>query len=96
MNININREDSNINDFLIIFDQLKVRPNRLIVHDSFSGQNFDEIIKKNIKEGEKLSSNCVTEFIPSDDDYIVNKKVLIQLDDNLWISYIEINSTELI
>jgi hypothetical protein len=92
MNININREDSNINDFLIIFDQMKVRPNRLIVHDSFSGQSFDKIIKKNIKEGEKLSSNYVTEFIPSDDDYIVNKKVLIQLDDNLWISYIEINS----
>lgn len=91
MNININREDSNINDFLIIFDQMETRPNRVIIHDSFSGQTFEEIIKKNIK-GEDLSSNYVTEFIPSDDDYVVNKKVLIQLEKDLWISYIEINS----
>jgi hypothetical protein len=91
MNININREDSNINDFLIIFDQMETRPNRVIIHDSFAGQTFEEIIKKNIK-GENLSSNYVTEFIPSDDDYVINKKVLIQLEKDLWISYIEINS----
>ena len=91
MNININREDSNINDFLIIFDQMETRPNRVIIHDSFAGQTFEGIIKKNIK-GEDLSSNYVTEFIPSDDDYVVNKKVLIQLEKDLWISYIEINS----
>jgi len=90
MNININKEDSSINDFLLIFDGMKQRPNRLVIHDTLSGKEFDEIIQKNIIS-EKMDSNFLTEFLPSDDDYIINRKVLRQLNDDLWISYVEIN-----
>jgi hypothetical protein len=90
MNININKEDSAINDFLLIFDGFKQRPNRLVIHDTLSGKEFDEIIQKNIVS-EKMDSNFLTEFLPSDDDYVVNRKVLKQLNDHLWISYVEIN-----
>ena len=90
MNININKEDSSINDFLLIFDGMKQRPNRLVIHDTLSGKEFNEIIQKNIIS-EKMDSNFLTEFLPSDDDYIINRKVLRQLNDDLWISYVEIN-----
>jgi hypothetical protein len=90
MNININKEDSSINDFLLIFDGMKQRPNRLVIHDTLSGKEFSEIIQKNIIS-EKMDSNFLTEFLPSDDDYIINRKVLKQLNDDLWISYVEIN-----
>lgn len=90
MNININKEDSSLNDFLIIFDSLKSRPSRLLIHDRFSGNEFNEIIEqyKSIKIGEK---NFLTEYIPSLDDYIINEKVLIQLTDEVWLSYIEVD-----
>ena len=71
MNININRDDSGINDFLIIFDSMKSRPSRVILHDRFSGKEFNDIIESFISS-ENLEKNFLTEYIPSDDDYIIN------------------------
>ena len=90
MNININRDDSGINDFLIIFDSMKSRPSRVILHDRFSGKEFNDIIESFISS-ENLEKNFLTEYIPSDDDYIINEKVLLQIDENIWISYLVIN-----
>ena len=90
MNININRDDSGINDFLIIFDSMKSRPSRVILHDRFSGKEFNDIIESFISS-KKLEKNFLTEYIPSDDDYIINEKVLLQIDENIWISYLVIN-----
>jgi hypothetical protein len=90
MNININRDDSGINDFLIIFDSMKSRPSRVILHDRFSGKEFNDIIESFISS-QNLEKNFLTEYIPSDDDYIINEKVLLQIDENIWISYLVMN-----
>jgi len=90
MNININRDDSGINDFLIIFDSMKSRPSRVILHDRFSGKEFNDIIESFISS-ENLEKNFLTEYIPSDDNYIINEKVLLQIDENIWISYLVMN-----
>ena len=90
MNININRDDSGINDFLIIFDSMKSRPSRVILHDRFSGKEFKDIIESFISS-EILEKNFLTEYIPSDDNYIINEKVLLQIDENIWISYLVMN-----
>jgi len=90
MNININRDDSGINDFLIIFDSMKSRPSRVILHDRFSGKEFNDIIESFISS-EILEKNFLTEYIPSDDNYIINEKVLLQIDENIWISYLVMN-----
>ncbi len=90
LNININRDDSSINDFLIIFESMKVRPSRVIIHERFSGKEFNDILKKHFL-GEDLEQNFLTEYLPSDDEYIINEKVLKQVSDEIWISYVEIN-----
>lgn len=90
MNININQEDSGINDFLIIFDSMKSRPNRVLLHDRFSGKEFDDIINSFLSS-ENLEKNFLTEYIPSDDNYIINEKVLLQINENIWLSYVVMN-----
>lgn len=90
LNININRDDSSINDFLIIFESMKVRPSRVIIHERFSGKEFNNIIKKYFS-GEDLEQNFLTEYLPSDDEYIINEKILRQVSEDIWISYVEIN-----
>jgi len=88
MNININKDDSSLNDFLTIFDSIKSRPNRFILHDRFSGKEFIDIIENFSYESEK---NILTEYIPSDDNYIINEKVFLKIAENIWISYVIIN-----
>lgn len=90
LNININRDDSNNNDFLVVFNSMQCMPSRVIIHDRFSGKEFNEIVKKNIT-GENLEENFLTEYLPSDNEYIINEKVLRQISDDLWLSYVEVN-----
>jgi hypothetical protein len=92
MNININREESNTNDFLIIFEHLGNRPNRLIIHDSFSGKDFHGILDSLIIKEEKIS-NQFTELISKNGDYIINKKSIRQIDEKIWISFLELNNS---
>ena len=87
MNLNINRDDSHINDFLLIFDSIGSRPYRVIIHDTFSGPEFEKILL----EKNAVCENSVTEFIPSDDDYLVNEKNLSKIDDDIWVSYVILN-----
>jgi hypothetical protein len=86
MNLNINRDDSHINDFILIFDSMGSRPHRVIIHDTFSGLEFEKILVDNPKK-----ENSVTEFIPNDDDYLVNEKNLVKIEEDIWISYVVIN-----
>lgn len=90
MKININQDDSGVNDFLIIFDSMKTRPNRVLLHDRFSGKEFNDIVDR-FSSSENLEKNFLTEYIPSDDDYIINEKVLLQISENIWLSYVIIN-----
>jgi hypothetical protein len=90
MNININRDDSNINDFLIIFEHLKNRPNRVVLNETLSGRDFEEIFKDIYKKDE-INSNYLTELNPKDDGYIINRKALRQIGEKIWISFVEIN-----
>jgi hypothetical protein len=64
------------------------RPFRFVVHDTFSGPEFEKLLSDNNLKIE----NSVTEFIPNDGEYLVNEKNLFKIDDNnIWISYVLIN-----
>lgn len=91
LNININKEESNLNDFLLIYSILGDRPNRVIIHDTFSGLEFENILRS-----ENYSHiNSVTEFIPNDEEYLVNEKNLTKITEesfgDIWISYVILN-----
>jgi hypothetical protein len=88
INLNINKDDSDINDYIYIWDYYKKRPNKVAIHKSYT---LD--LEKEIAE---LSSENVkfTEVIPSESEDIVNDRILSKLEINeitIFISYIVID-----
>jgi energy-coupling factor transporter ATP-binding protein EcfA2 len=83
-NLNINDDDYNLSDYFIIYEKFGQRPNKLIVHDSFLGSAFEKIITTS-------NTNRVTELLPTEDSYIVNEKVLLEINEDIWCSYFIIN-----
>lgn len=87
MNLNINKDDSNINDFLYCWDVFKKRPNKVLLHNTYLSSAFMEITSYK-------QENTFTEIIPSDDNYIINDKSLLKVSDNIYISYVVIDKLQ--
>lgn len=88
LNLNINSDDNELNDFLYIWDQFESRPNKIIIHNTYIGQDFMKKISQYI-----IDKNVLTELIPSSDNYIYNERMCIKINDNLYISFILLNSS---
>jgi len=82
ISLNINSEDSNINEFLYCYKEFESIPNRYIIHSNVSYDLFYDFI-------DKLDIlNKITEI---DDDFI-NVKILAKYSKNLYISYFILES----
>lgn len=81
LKLNMNSDDSNNNDFLISWSKFESRPNQLIIHNSYSSKEFNEITKCNVL-------NTTSELIPSDEFYLINDRVLSEIKDNILVSYV--------
>lgn len=88
LNLNINSDDTELNDFLYIWDQFESRPNKIIIHNTYIGQDFMKIISEYI-----IDKNVLTELIPTTDNYIYNEKICIKINDNIYASFILLNSS---
>lgn len=91
LNLNINKDDSSINDFLFCWNIFDSRPNKLLVHDSYIAEDFLKIIVQ-----KTIDKNEFTEILPDDECDIVNVKSLARLSETVYISYvlIDINQTD--
>lgn len=83
LNININKDDSSVNDLLYCWNTFTSRPNRLTIFNSYSSVEFNNYILSNFK-----NKTIHTEIIPSEDESIVNDQLLVQIEDNIFISYV--------
>ena len=81
LNLNINNDDSNQNDFIFCWKNFDSRPNKITIHNTYSTKSFISTIK-----GYCESKNTFTEIIPFDDDLIINDKILDKGDDNIYVS----------
>lgn len=88
LNININKDDSDLNDFLYCWSKFGSRPNKVIIYNSYLKEPFSEVISDYIEE-----KNVFTEVIPSDTSIILNDKMLVKLNENLYLSYLVIDRT---
>lgn len=84
--LNINKDDSNLNDFLYCWQQFDKRPNKITIHSTYSTRLFQSFIKEKIKE-----KNTFTEIIPDEIDLIINDKILAKLTNDIYLSYIIID-----
>lgn len=80
--LNINSEDSNINEFLYCYKEFGSIPNRYIIHSDISYDNFLNVLS-NLEELYKI-----TEI----DNNFTNIRVLSKYNDNLYFSYFILDS----
>jgi hypothetical protein len=83
LNLNINKDDSNLNDFVYCWKEFNKRPNKLTIHSNYSTKLFKDYIDEIVVE-----SNNFTEIIPSGDDMIINDKILSKIGDEIYLSYV--------
>ena len=84
LKLNINKDDHS-DDYMIVFDKFGQRPNKIIIHDTFDGIKFEDIIKSDSEP------NILTEMIPSEDGYLTNEKISIEIKENIFCSYVIID-----
>jgi hypothetical protein len=87
INLNINSEDHSKNDFLIIWDIFKTRPNQLVIHNSYDYMNFTKVV-------DMTNINVISELIPLIDDYSVNDRILSSINEELYLSYVVLDSSD--
>jgi predicted AAA+ superfamily ATPase len=85
-NININRDEPTLNDFLFCWSKFDSRPNKIVVYNTYSTTEFNQILSELISD-----RNVLTEIIPDGDDYLINDKIFAKIDDGLYISYVQID-----
>ena len=83
LNLNITKDDYNLNDFIYCWDKFGSRPNRVIIHNTYSSKLFNKVMS-----GYILDKNVFTEIIPDSEEVIINDKMLAKLDDRCYISYV--------
>jgi hypothetical protein len=85
LKININKDDSGLNDFLYLWDLFKNRPNKVLIHGTFDFKETENFFE----QYEKV--NKFTEIICLETDDIINDKVLLKSTECIYISYIAVD-----
>ncbi len=85
LNLNINKDDSSLNDFLYCWKEFNKRPNKLTIHSNYSTKLFKAYIDEIVVE-----SNNFTEIIP-DEEMIINDKILSKIEEDVYLSYVVID-----
>lgn len=85
LKININKDDSGLNDFLYLWDIFKTRPNKVLIHGTFDFKETENFFD----QYEKV--NKFTEIICLEIDDIINDKLLLKSTESIYISYIAVD-----
>lgn len=87
LNININRDDINTNDYLYVWSEFGHRPNKITLYNHYDPEAFLSILT--ISENNDIST--VADVIPTGQDYLMNEKSLVRLSDNIFVSYSQLD-----
>ena len=83
LNLNITKDDFDLNDFLLCWKEFGERPNRVLIHNTYSTKLVNSAIEEFIKE-----KNVFTEVTPDEEGLLINDKMFVKLDDGCYMSYI--------
>ena len=84
INININKDDQNINDYLYVWSEISERPSKTSIFYSFERNSFDEILSE--YSAKNISSN--SEIYPTEVESFENVKRLDKITDSIYVSYV--------
>lgn len=85
LKININKDDSGLNDFLHLWALFNNRPNKVLIHGNFEFKETNNFFD----QYEKV--NKFTEIICLEQDDVINDKVLLKSSESIYISYIAVD-----
>jgi hypothetical protein len=81
--INISKDDTDLNDFLISWKEMGERPSRITIHNTYLTKLFDDVIREKI-----VKKNVFTEVTPYDNYLIIDDKMFIKLNNDCYLSYV--------
>jgi hypothetical protein len=88
--LNINKDGSELNDFLISWNNFGKRPNKLSIHNTYSTEPFSKLLEDLIVE-----KNVSTEIIATEEgNTLFNQEVYCKINDNIYLSYFIIDKTQ--
>jgi len=82
ININVNKDDGNINDFLYCWSEMGSRPSKNIIYKNFEASEFLEYFNDKIVE-----TTVQKDIIPYDVNDMVNERKFCKIDEQIWISF---------
>jgi len=88
--LNINKDGSELNDFLISWNNFGKRPNKLSIHNTYQTESFSQLLEDLIVE-----KNVSTEIIATEEgNTLFNQEVYCKINDNIYLSYFIIDKTQ--
>jgi len=81
LSINISKEDGD-NNFLYCWDKFGDRPNKIKIYQTYSKDDFNEVIDKYT-----IEKSFSSEIIPADEFNIINDIYFIKVSETIYISY---------
>lgn len=91
-NVNINRDDPHLNDYLHVWSKFNNRPSKVVIYSNYKSDVFWSVLQQRLVDG--FHKNIVSEVIPSNDTMIYNHKYFIQVNDGIYTSFVEMDSGE--
>jgi len=82
LNININKDDQNINDFLYCWSEMGVRPSKIQLFKNFIVEDFIEYFEN--KFTDKSSQKDIFDYEIND---IINERFFSKISDKVWIGF---------
>ncbi len=89
LNINVNRDDQSVNDYLICWDYFGERPNQLIIYKTFASPDFNNFLSKYNLE----NFGSFIEIYPTEEENLENQKSLLKISEGIFISLTNYDST---
>lgn len=87
LNININKDDNSINDYLYCWSEMDSRPSKTIIYKNFESEPFIKYFKIG-----KNNQVIQEDVIPIEEENMVNKRFLFKIEKEMWISYMQYDS----
>lgn len=83
INITIDKDDSNVNDYLIAWSELNNRPNKTTFHGFFETDKF----KKFLDGFEFQEVNNFTDYIPNEETPVVNQRCFGIIEEDIYLAF---------
>ncbi len=88
LNLNINKDDPSINDYLFCAADFDGIPNKISIYSTYKIKEFVEFVNKI-----SISKSLSKEIIPTGEDSIINEKSLVKINDGIYLSFVEYDKT---